>query len=133
MLYTESFQGRYRLFDGYEIHFRSLRTGKKTDGKNFFKILKYFSKKFNNYSHLFVPNQEIAILEALSLKEHDIGVNTILVENFLKKNHTKIDEKNLEEIVKYRYIRPLNRLRAIARDRGYEDLYQKTLRVTRTS
>lgn len=29
ILYTEDFSGRFRLFDGYEVHFRTMETGEK--------------------------------------------------------------------------------------------------------
>lgn len=133
VLYTEDFSARIQLFDGYELHFRTLATGEKTDRKNFFKILKKYSAKFGDFSNIFVPCVEISLLEALSLREQEIGKNDFLVINFLKKNHTKLNGQVFTEIVKFRYIRAVNRLRILARDSAYLLLYSATLDAIKTS
>lgn len=76
---------------------------------------------------------EISLLEALSVKEHDMGINDFLLQNFLQRNHKKLQKDIFEEIVKYKYIRPVNRLRIIARDNNYEELYQSMLFAIKTS
>lgn len=127
IVYTDDFSARMRLFDGYEVHFRTIQTGEKMGRKNFFSILKRYSTQFENFSKIFVPNAEIALLEALSCREQEIGKNDFLVMKFLKKNHNKLQWHIFQEIVKFRYIRAVNRLRILARDTWYDYLYKATL------
>ncbi len=42
-----------------------------------------------------------------------------------------LDRDILGNLTRLRYIRPLNRLRVIARDLGYSDLYAMTLEIIR--
>lgn len=132
VLYTSDFSARIRLYEGREVHFRVLNSGEKTNYKNLFPFLKKNAQKFVKANRVFVPNVEISLLEALSLREHELGVNSALVLQFLRQHHKKIDNSRLSSAVRHRYIRACNRLRSLARDHGYESVYAGTLDAIRT-
>jgi hypothetical protein len=62
---------------------------------------------------------------------HETWVEESNIIRFLKNFHKDLKRDSLGDLVKYRYIRAINRLRVIARDNGYEDLYKKTLDIIR--
>lgn len=49
ILYTRDFSARIRLYEGREVHFRIMISGKKTNKKDFFTILKKYSQKMKNF------------------------------------------------------------------------------------
>ena len=63
-----------------------------------------------------ICGKELALLEALSLRRHDIGIEEANIARFLRSYHSTISRSILGMLAKYRYIRPINRLRIIARD-----------------
>lgn len=129
VIFTKNISSRIRLADGREVHFRTLVSGSRTNGKNFFTIFKKYSSKNSPYKHTWLPSVEISLLEALSLHEKNLGTNEILVLQFLKRNHKNLDENILSEIVNYGYIRAINRLRVLAKNHHFPDLYEITLRI----
>lgn len=129
ILYTRDFSSRIRLFDGRELHFRTIVSGGRSQAKNLFPLLKKFSKKEKNFKNILFLNPEISLLESLSLSEQNAGMNEILVLQFLSRNHHKLDTEIFSKILKYRYIRAINRLRTIAKNQKYDDLYQKILKI----
>ena len=117
-----------RLTDGRMVHFRTLLSGEKTQKKNLYSRLLRESTAHERLM-VVVSNKELALLEALSLREHEIGIPESTVLRFLEREHAELDGAILSDLVRYRYIRAMNRLRVIARDQGYDDLYQKTLQA----
>lgn len=126
LLYTRDFSARMRIFGGREVHFRTVMSGKKSHGKNFFPLMKKISES-SGVRGIFCPFQEIALLEALSLKNHHLGVNEAMIFAFLRRHHRRLRMGVLAEVIPFRYIRPLNRLRAIARAGGYDNLHAQIL------
>lgn len=129
ILYTRTIALRIRLSDGREVHFRVLTSGDKMYRKNMYPILAKYSSVHPWIASLCVLDRELALLEALSLREHERGVTELLVFRFLSREQGNLRETVFEEVARYRYIRALNRLRVIARDHGYVDLYSVILGV----
>ena len=128
IIYTRDTAKRVRLSDGREVHFRTMVSWEKSWKKNLFKYLEEYSK---NHWELAYLSYEAALLDALSLKRHDAWVEESNILRFLKSFHKKLERDILWGLVKYRYIRAINRLRVLSRDNGYEDLYKKTLDIIR--
>lgn len=131
IIYTRDTQLRVKLKNGREIHFRTLISGEKTWWKNLYRILLEQSDIFVQNTKLHFLSLEPALLDALSLRRHDSGIEEANILRFLKNFHTKLSREKLWILVRYRYIRALNRLRSLSRDGGYDDLYKKTLDVIR--
>jgi hypothetical protein len=129
IIYTRDTQLRVKLKNGQEIHFRTLVSGEKTWWKNLYRILLDQTDTFVQNNKLQFLSYEAALLDALSLRRHDIGVEESNILRFLKSHHTKLDRSKLGTLVKYRYIRAMNRLRVLSRDIGYTELYKKTLDI----
>ncbi len=129
ILYTRSTQARITLVDGRKIHFRTLQSGEKSGRKNLFTRLIDAGEPLDNSPLLILPTKELALLEFLSLREHEVGIQESTLLAFLDREHTRMDGDVLNFWVQYRYIRAMNRLRVVARDQGYDALYQKTLRA----
>ncbi len=131
IIYTRDTAQRIKLRSGREIHFRTLVSWEKTGGKNLYRILMEGVSTFSQNKKLQFLSPEWAILDALSLRRHDVGVEESNILRFLKSHHTKLSRALLGNLVRYRYIRAINRLRVLARDNGYDELYQKTLDIIR--
>lgn len=129
ILYTRDFSFRMRIFDGREVHFRTLVSGERTGAKNLFPILKKYSQKDTNFRNIWFPNRELALLEALSVREKMLETNEVLLFQFLQRNSEKLDFDILAHLVTFRYIRAVNRLRSFAKEKNFENLYQKTLQI----
>ncbi|MBP9780050.1 hypothetical protein KBD33_05520 [Candidatus Gracilibacteria bacterium] len=131
IIYTRDTQLRVSLKNGREIHFRTLISGEKTGGKNLFRLLSDESIVFKENKKIQILSVESALLDALSLRRHDAGIEESNILKFLKLYHMRLSREKLGILVRYRYIRALNRLRSLSRDNGYTELYQKTLDIIR--
>lgn len=131
ILYTRHTARRIILVDGREIHFRTLVSGKKTRNKNLFWWMQKHSFSHDILKGILIPHKEIALLESLSLRRHNMGIAEWDVFAFLQEYHDNLDTALLRESVTLRYIRALNRLRVIAKHSGYEALYVLCLSVIR--
>ncbi|MBX9809823.1 hypothetical protein K2X92_05525 [Candidatus Gracilibacteria bacterium] len=131
IIYTRDTSLRIKLSDSREIHFRTLVSGMKTDKKNLWRTIVDNSIEIQSPERLMICGYELSLLESLSLRRHDIGIEESNIIRFLRLYESKIDRKILGTLTKMRYIRPLNRLRIIARDLGYEKLYRMTLDIIR--
>lgn len=131
IVYTRDRARRVRLYGTKEVHFRILFSGEKTRRKNLFSPLQKGSVTIKSIWNIHFLSKELALLESLSLRRHDEGITEERIIKFLKKFHSSLDQDILAEIVRFRYIRAINRLRSIAKREGYDDLYQKTLHIIR--
>ncbi len=131
IIYTRDTAQRVKLKDGREIHFRTLVSGEKTGGKNLYRILTEEVNIFSQNKKLQFLSPESSLLDALSLRRHDEWVEESNILRFLRSYHTKLRREVIWTLVRYRYIRAINRLRVLARDNGYTELYKKTLDVIR--
>lgn len=129
IVYTRDFSGRMRIFENREVVFQKIFSGERTGRKSVFSLLKKHSAPYKNGKNVFLLNAEIALLEALSLREKNNGMNEILVYKFLQRHHKKLQKSVFSEVVEYRYIRAINRLRAIAKSQNYDELYHIALEV----
>ncbi len=131
IIYTRDTELRTRLKNGREVHFRTLISGEKTWWKNLFRILSEQSDILPQNMKIHYLSHEAALLDALSLRRHEIGIEEGTIQKFLKVYHRRLSREKLWLLVRYRYIRSLNRLRVFARDSWYTELYQKTLDIIR--
>ncbi len=131
IIYTRDTALRIKLSDNREVHFRTLLSWKKSWKKNLWRTL------VNNSITIEIPEKfeicwyELALLESLSLRRHNMGIEESNIARFLRSHSTKIDRGILGLLASVRYIRALNRLRILARDLGYVDLYKMTLEIIR--
>ena len=72
---------------------------------------------------------ESALLDALTIHDHEEGIGETLVLKFLKRYESRLERGNLGILVSVRYIRAMNRLRTIAKNHGYPRLYEIALDV----
>jgi len=141
IVYTRDRALRMKLYDGREVHFRTLVSGPKTGKKNLWRTIIdnsteiYISPSLDqnnwNLTKIQICGKELALLEALSLRRHDAWVEEANIVRFLRSFALSIDRTLLGNLTRLRYIRPLNRLRVLARDLGYSDLYTMTLEIIR--
>lgn len=114
----------------YIFQFRSLKSGVKSDTKNMFRILEKYSKEINIWNHTFhTLGIESSLLDVASLKIHNTGISEDLILKFIKKYENSYNRTIIWEIVSYRYIRAVNRLRGIAKYHWFSKLYEILLDV----
>ncbi|MBC7503924.1 hypothetical protein H7169_03055 [Candidatus Gracilibacteria bacterium] len=131
IIYTRDTALRIKLSDGREVHFRTLVSGPKTGKKNLWRTIVDNAISVEMPEKIQICGREFALLEALSLRRHDVGIEEANIARFLRSFASQLDRDILGNLTRLRYIRPLNRLRVLARDLGYSDLYAMTLEIIR--
>lgn len=131
VLYTRDTDKRIPI-GWYQVEFRTLKTWEKTGVKNMYHILKNMSEEIMidgvKLRHL---SLEASLLDVGSLRHHETGIAESLILRFLAKYATKLSREVLGELVNYRYIRAINRIRALTKTHGYEKLYEDSLDIIR--
>ncbi len=74
---------------------------------------------------------ESSLLDVASLRIHDTWVAEDLILRFLRKYETKLSRDLLGELVRYRYIRAMNRIRKITKEHGFTRIYEMSLDIIR--
>lgn len=131
IIYTRDTSLRIKLSDNREVHFRTLVSGEKTWKKPLWRLIVSNSISLKQPFEIDFCSRELALMEALSLRRHEIGIWDNNIIQFLKLFHSKIDREILWNLARYRYIRPLNRLRVISKNLEYADIYNMTLEIIR--
>ena len=131
IIYTRDTSLRIKLSDSREVHFRTLVSGEKTWKKSLWRLIVNNSTTLKQPIEIEFCSRELALMEALSLRRHEVGIWDNTVIQFLKLFHSKIDRDILWNLARYRYIRPLNRLRVISKNLGYTDIYNMSLEIIR--
>ena len=131
IIYTRDTALRIKLTDGREVHMRTLVSGPKTGKKNLWRTIADNAVTIEIWMKIQICGRELALLEALSLRRHDTGIEEANIVRFLRSFASHIDRDILGHLTWVRYIRPLNRLRVLARDLGYTGLYTMTLEIIR--
>ena len=131
IIYTRDLSLRIKLSDNREVHFRTLVSGEKTWKKSLWRLIVKNSIILKYPFEIDYCSKELALMEALSLRRHDVGISDTYIHQFLKLFHSKIDREVLWNLARYRYIRPMNRLRVISKNLGYTDIYNMTLEIIR--
>ncbi len=130
IIYTKDINKKVVLSPKHEILFRTMATGEKHGRTNAFTILKKQSQnillKKENFTTL---GLEASLLDTLTIHDHEEGIGEALVLKFLKRYEGKLERGNFGILVAIRYIRAMNRLREIAKNHGYERLYEISLDV----
>lgn len=131
IIYTRDTALRIKLSDNREVHFRTLVSWTKTGKKNLWRTIADHSITLDIPEKLDICGYELALLESLSLRRHDVGIEESSIVRFLRSYASKINRDTLWLLTRVRYIRPLNRLRVLARDLGHVDIYNMTLEIIR--
>ncbi len=131
IIYTRDTALRIKMVDGREVHMRTLVSGPKTGRKNLWRTLVDNATWPEIPEKIQICGRELALLESLSLRRHDAGIEEANIARFLRSFATTLDRDILGSLTQLRYIRPLNRLRVLARDLGYTGLYTMTLEIIR--
>lgn len=85
----------------------------------------------DNSVELRILDLEAALLDTLLLHNRREGIDRYLLDRFLAKFNRILRRDELGKLVELRYISAVNRLREIARDSGYEELYRACVSVIR--
>lgn len=130
ILYTPSFTSRIRLSPWYAIHFRTLKTWKKSLQKNAFRMLHRESEREEIEGEKFsFLSPEAALLDTLTIHSHADGITDSLVLRFLKRHGHALSREKLGMLTAFRYIRAMNRLRTLAKTMSDTKIYEMTLEV----
>lgn len=129
VLYTRDTDKRIRMGE-YEIHMRTLKTWEKSGTKNMYRILfdAWVEGEVNGVRFRFL-SLEASLLDVASLRIHESGIAEDLILRFLSKYSKKLSREKLWELVKYRYIRAINRIRSLAKSHGYTEIYMMCLDI----
>ena len=129
VIYTRDTDKRVQV-SWYEIHFRTLVTGEKSGTKNMYRILHDTSLEWViDWVKLRFLWLEASLLDVASLRIHETGIAEDLLLRFLLKYQKKLSRIKLGELLRYRYIRAINRIRSLAKTHWYDDLYRDCLDI----
>lgn len=131
IIYTRDTALRIKLLDNREVHFRTLVSGEKTWKKPLWRLIvdnSIVSKQLHQIEYCGI---ELSLMEALTLRRHDAWIAENSIIQFLKLFQSKINRDILGNLARFRYIRSINRLRIMARDLWYIELYNMTLQIIR--
>ncbi len=130
IIYTKDIAKKVVVSPNHEIVFRTIISWEKQQRTNAFGILKKQSQSVDIQKESFpVLGLESALLDALTIHDHEEGIAETLVLKFLKRYESRLERGNLGILVSVRYIRAINRLRAITKDHAYTRLYELCLDV----
>ena len=123
VLYTRDTDKRISIGE-YDIHMRTLKTWEKSWVKNMYRIFFDNSKEWtiDNVKLRFL-SFEASLLDVASLRVHESGIAEDLILRFLSKYAKKLSREKLWELLQYRYIRAINRVRSLSKSHGYMELY----------
>jgi hypothetical protein len=129
VLYTRDVSKRIEI-GPYQFHFRTLQSGEKSKGKNMFRIFEKSSVAIRVWNHTFHTLWiDASMLDVASIKKHQTWISEDILLRFIKKYEKSYSRILLGELVSYRYIRAINRIRTIAKEHGFETLYRMTLDI----
>lgn len=131
IIYTRDTAIRIKLFDNREVHFRTLVSWEKTWKKSLWRLLVDNSTSSKYLSELDHCGIELSLMEALTLRRHEVWIAENNIVQFLKLYQSRINRDVLGNLARFRYIRSINRLRVIARDLWYMELYRMMLEIIR--
>lgn len=128
IVYTPSTSATLKVSDRYAIVLKTAKTGEKTGRKNAFPLFKKLSEPMEIEGVRFrIAGIEHAMLDALiTHKGHD-GIAEASVRKAVSKYGKAVRRDALGTLVACKYLRGINRLRAIAKDMGATAVYEKAL------
>lgn len=130
IIYTKDIAKKVTVSPDHTIVFRTIISGEKKQRTNVFGILKNQSQTINiQKKTLPVLGMEAALLDTLTIHDHEEGIAESLVLKCLKRYESRLERGNFGILVSVRYIRAMNRLREITKNHGYERLYEISLDV----
>lgn len=130
IVYTKDIAKKVVISPRHEIVFRTIISGEKKQRVNAFGILKKQSQSLDIRKVSFpVLGLESALLDALTIHDHEEGITETLILKFLKRYESKLERGNFGILVSVRYIRAMNRLREITKNHEYTRLYDISLDV----
>jgi hypothetical protein len=130
IIYTRETAKKVTLSKDHTLIFRTIISGEKKQRTNAYGILK-------NQSHMITVQKqsvpvlgiEAALLDTLTIHDHEEGIAESLVLKCLKRYESRLERGNFGILVSVRYIRAMNRLREITKNHGYTRLYDISLDV----
>lgn len=78
-----------------------------------------------------IANEELALLDALLIHKSEEGINTYLLEKFVKKFSKTLKREILGQLVSLKYLTAINRLRVLAKKLKEDSLYGQCLDIIR--
>lgn len=126
IIYTRNSPKKIK-FNEYEVLFKKKNI---TSKRWFLNIINknIINKKINNLDFN-IANRELSILEYLLISDSKNTLDYNVIKKFLKKYHKDLDRNILWELVQYKYISSINRLREISKQLWYKELYKDTLDI----
>ena len=130
IIYTKDIAKKVVVSPNHEIVFRTIISWEKQHRSNAYGILKKQSQSVDILKVSFpVLWLESALLDALTIHDHEEGIAEPLVLKFLKRYESRLERWSLGILVSVRYIRAINRLREITKNHAYDRLYEICLDV----
>ncbi len=126
IVYTKNVS-RILHFGNYSIHlkpFISNANNKKLSFQNF--IDTYSFKIMIDWVKINISNKELSLLDSLYSRSWD---SFYVVKKFLLNNHKSISRQLLWNLVKFKYITSINKLKQISKDLNFNDLYSICLDI----
>lgn len=119
-----------QISETYFLSIRPITSGKKTLGKNLYTSLKKYTNIIEvEWEKFRIACPELALLDALLLRDMENGIDQYLVEKFLKRSSKIFRREVLGKLVSLKYITAINRLRSITKDMKNIPIYEMCIDI----
>lgn len=120
-------KAKIAILGNYIMMAQTVSKDKKT---SLYPILKKHSTRTNiEWVEFLISSPEHAILEALTIRSWSDREDTSTIERYLRKNASQLREAVFAEVVPYRYISAVNRLKYLSYDLEELELYKMMIRL----
>lgn len=140
IVYTKYTNKKIRLSGSHVLVFKSRETSEDKKRNFLTSMQPFITKKDVGVAgkesgilpvELKILDLEAALLDALLLHNRQEGIDRYLLDRFLAKFNRILRRDELGRLVELRYISAINRLREMARDGKYEELYRTCISIIR--
>ncbi len=133
IVYTSNTAGTVRVSDRHSIVFKTAKTGEKTGRKSAYPVFRQFSETLSvDGERVRTAGIEHAVLDSFVVhKGLGGGSNEDVVRRTLAKYRKAFRREALGTLVRFKYLRAVNRLREFAKSEGFDDVYEKALDVVK--
>lgn len=132
IVYTKDYDASVVVSSRHTVVFKTVKSGAKTGRTNAYPVFSKFSETVEIEGTKFkIAGMEHAVLDSLIVHKGMPDTDVRMVEKFLSKYSKTLRRENLGELVSFKYLTAVNRLREISRDRGDTATYEKALDVVK--
>ncbi len=129
-IYTKDVSKIIKLSKDHSIIFRTICWWKRLWWENIFTKLSKHSRRIEiDRNEFLVADVNLALLDALTIHNTNDWINILLTQKAIKKFSKLLNKEKLWELVGYKYLTAINRLREITKEMNENSLYRQCVDI----